>query len=102
MARVSERRLRKLEWAACDVRTRRRWESTAGKLGLPLADVLVEVRRSLLLYALGLWPRYEQQQAAQAGCTVAELRREATRIEEEPGTPPTATERRAGGRTHAV
>ena len=80
MAKVSERRLRKLEWAALDARTRRRWGAFLTARGVPLAEGLADMRRRLVVDGLGLWSHYEQQLAAQAGCTVAELHREAARI----------------------
>ena len=102
MAKVSERRLRKLEWAALDARTRRRWGAFLRERGVSLAEGLAEMRRRYLVDGLGLWSPYEQQLAAQAGCTVAELRREGARIVAETEAPrqprrhpPPAASRRA-------
>jgi hypothetical protein len=105
MAKVTERRLHKLEWAAHDAALHRRWAAKASKLGVLWADLRVEARRSAILYALGLWPRYEQQEAARAGCTVAELRREVAGIvtaEAPPATGPDSGCDAPGGRTQAV
>jgi hypothetical protein len=102
---VSERRLRTLEWAALDADTRRQWGGFLRQRGVPVAAGLAEIRRSVLLDGLGLWPRYEQDLAARAGCSVAEMRRRLRRVtagddgakpadSAEPGLP--------GGPTHAV
>ena len=81
MAKVTGRRLQRLEWAAFEVRLRRGEAArVAAKLGLHWADVRASARFCALVSALGLWPRYERQQGARAGRTVAHQRRETARF----------------------
>jgi hypothetical protein len=108
MGKVTGRRLFKLEWAAFDARHRRgRIGAAAAKRGLRWSDVLADLRRDTILYALGFWPQRERQYAMQLGCSPAELRRQNKQLAagEDPavqaadGTVPRSC---GGDQTHAV
>jgi hypothetical protein len=95
-----------LEWAALDAHTRRRWGAFLRKHHIPLATGQAEVRRLILLDSLGLRARNEAAQAARAGCSVAELRRQRKQLaaEIDADAQPTASAEPGplGGQPHAL
>ena len=95
MGKVTGRRLHKLEWAAHDAAVYPLWAAMAAKAGIPWAVARAAVRPSTVLAMLGLWRRYEQQEAARAGYPVAEVRQDAARRGANMASP-------RGGQTDAI